>query len=220
MQPPDIVENGSIVAALGGGDARKEDLDWACSSANGLICADSGGQRALDWGYRPDLVVGDFDSSDPDALNAKGIRTQKIIDQDRTDFQKCLAATGARHVIAVGFLGRRLDHQLASLTAIASQPPGRVLLISQYEVAFCAPPRFEMEVESPTGASFYPLTQVRARTDGLKWNLDGIDLHPTGMIGTSNRIVGTTLTLAVDTGHLIVLLPRPLAPAVLTALQR
>src|SRR5258705_8077621 len=85
-----------------------------------VVAADSGVEHALAMGRDVDLVIGDFDSADPaavDAAVAGGAEVRRYpADKDQSDLELALhaaRAAGARRVIVVGGYGGRLDHFLA-----------------------------------------------------------------------------------------------------------
>src|SRR5262249_59879246 len=74
-----------------------------------------------------DLVIGDFDSADPAALEAAvagGAEVRRYpADKDQSDLELALHAAragGAKRVIVVGGSGGRLDHFLANALLLAS----------------------------------------------------------------------------------------------------
>jgi thiamine pyrophosphokinase len=92
-----------------------------------VVAADSGVERALALGRRVDLVVGDFDSADPAAVEtavAGGAELRRYpTDKDQSDLELALHAAragGASRVIVVGGYGGRLDHFLANALLLAS----------------------------------------------------------------------------------------------------
>ncbi len=202
-----IVECVENVALLGGGAAKKTDLQRALSLAPRLFCADGGGNRAVDWGFHPEKVIGDLDSVDRGKMKSAGVETLYIADQDTTDFEKCLCAISAPVIVAVGFLGDRLDHQLAALNALAKFRDQPVVLLGQGELCFLCPAEFMLEMPTNARFSLFPLTQSRCESTGLVWPLDGIDLSPTGRIATSNATQGGVVTVKVLEGALMCILP-------------
>ncbi len=57
-----VVKSDAGVTVLGGGNSTPAMLSQALTRAKTLVCADGAAQIALEWGYMPDAVVGDFDS--------------------------------------------------------------------------------------------------------------------------------------------------------------
>ncbi|HEY0275785.1 MAG TPA: thiamine diphosphokinase [Paenirhodobacter sp.] len=178
------------VTLLGGGVVERADLALALGLAPGLVAADGGGDRALDLGLVPDAVIGDLDSLSPAAQTRLGARVHHIAEQDSTDFGKCLRHVRARFYLGLGFTGLRLDHTLAALGEIARRPDQRVILMSEDEAIFRAPPRIHIDLPVGERFSIYPFGAVRGRSTGLRWPIDGLEFTPAGRVGTSNQVTG------------------------------
>ena len=89
-----------------------------------ILCADGGSNYAYQLGIRPDCIVGDLDSIQPEVqefYTTLQVPFQKFPPhKDLTDLQLCLDTArswGAREIIMLGSLGKRLDHALANLYA-------------------------------------------------------------------------------------------------------
>ncbi len=125
-----IVRSDVPVTLLGAGRVEADDLALALSHAPVLVAADGGAAHALDRGLMPRAVIGDMDSM-PDAVRQAipADRLHKIEEQDSTDFDKALCSIAAPLVLGVGFLGDRLDHQLAAMSALVRQAAQRCILI-------------------------------------------------------------------------------------------
>ncbi len=197
------------VTLIGGGAVAPEDLLEAMALAPQLVAADGGADRALAMGAMPDLVIGDLDSiSEGARAQIPADRLHQIAEQDSTDFEKCLTRIAAPLVIAVGFGGGRLDHQLAVLHAMSrtTQPP--VLLLGGEDICFLAPPRLALDLAAGTRVSLFPMGAARGRSRGLKWPINGIEFAPDQRVGTSNITTGPVdLEIA---GPMLVILPRTL----------
>ena len=96
------------------------DLDQAYVPAEGdcVLCADAGWELARRAGVRPDLVIGDFDSSDEPTDE----RTERApVDKADTDTMLCLKkglAMGYDDFLIVGGFGGRFDHTLANIQTL------------------------------------------------------------------------------------------------------
>ncbi|MGR3434263.1 MAG: thiamine pyrophosphokinase, partial [Shimia sp.] len=134
-----LLASDAPVTFLGAGAADAAGLGAALALAPRLVAADGGAGRALGWGATPDLVIGDLDSLDPATAARLGDRVHHLRDQDSTDFEKCLARVAAPLVIGLGFLGDRLDHSLASLSALLGAGRPVVLATGAREICFLAP---------------------------------------------------------------------------------
>ena len=199
-----LVRSDTLVTLVGGGVVGSDDLKWALARAPLLVAADGAAETVLAAGYLPDAVIGDMDSVGPARRLIAPDRLFEIAEQDTTDFEKCLARITAPGVLAIGFLGKRLDHSLATLSTIARRR-SRCLLIGPKDVAFAAPARVDLDLKAGTRVSLFPFAPVTGRSNGLRWPIDGLELSPTGRIGTSNEALGH---VSLHAEGLIVLLPR------------
>jgi len=198
------VESDRPVTLVGPARVRKKDFDLAISRGEAVVAADGGAQNAMDLGRLPDLVIGDFDSFEP-AGRLPAERLLRIDDQDTTDFEKCLERISAPLVIAVGFLGRRIDHSLAVLSALAAHEPGRCLLVGGHDVVVHCPARLALDLPPASRVSLFPMVPLTARSEGLEWPVGGIDFAPAGRIGTSNRVTGAVVIEPAGPGMLLIL---------------
>ncbi|WP_425043538.1 thiamine diphosphokinase [Primorskyibacter sp. S87] len=203
-----IVQSSDPVTLVGGGDLSPEDISQALSVAPCLVAADGGARAVIAEGHEPRAVIGDFDSLQPeDRANLPQDVLFPIREQDSTDFDKALRNIQAPLVLGVGFLGGRIDHQLAVFNALVRHADRPCLLLGAHEVIFHAPQRLELSVEPGSIVSLFPLASVTGRSHGLEWPIDGLQLAPDGRVGTSNRALGP-IVLEMDTPGLLVLVPR------------
>ncbi|MCU9837802.1 thiamine diphosphokinase [Ruegeria sp. WL0004] len=203
-----IVDTSEPVTLIGGGEIGAGDLDLALERARTLVAADSGVLAALAQGRMPDAVIGDMDSLP--ALHRVHIpeeRLHKVPEQDSTDFDKALRHVTAPLVLGVGFLGARVDHQLATFNALVRHADRPCVLIGAVEAIFHLPPRLELNLVPGDVVSVFPMAPVTARSEGLHWPLAGLQMAPDGPIGTSNRATGPIAIEAAGPG-LLAMVPR------------
>ena len=204
------------VTLVGGAAIRPEDLSDALKAAPTLVAADSGADAALAAGLEPVLVVGDMDSIRPETRAQLGARIHEIAEQDTTDFDKVLRSVEAPLMIGVGFLGARLDHELAAM-AVLARSPRRCVLIGPHDVVFAAPQAVTLDLAPGTRVSLFPMRRLAGWSEGLRWPIDGIDFAPEGPTGTSNQATGP-VRMWFDGPGMLVVLPRPCLDAVVAAL--
>lgn len=148
----------------------------------------------------PELVLGDFDSAQPEILESyreRGVEVRWSSDQDDTDLEKCLAAAqedfACEHLYIAGqFAGvdGRMDHTLGAMNALyKAQAKGlnAALLSDDCCVALLtkgshclAPPRKSQCGLVPLGGP------VHVTTHGLCWDMTDAVLEWGGLISTSN----------------------------------
>lgn len=196
------------VTLVGGAPFPPEDLGIALSRAPRVICADGGADRLSS--RTPDAIIGDLDSlSDPDRWRARlGDRLIRVEEQDSTDLEKCLRLVDAPFFIAVGFVAGRVDHLLAALHAIVSDPRP-VFLIGEGDVQLSAGVSFQIEAQAGDRVSFFPMRAVKGLGGrGLRWALDGLQLEAGQKIATSNQALGGVVSARFDRPGVVVSLPR------------
>ncbi|NVO27076.1 thiamine diphosphokinase [Donghicola sp. C2-DW-16] len=216
-----IVSSDDPIAVIGGGETHTVDVAWARGYADLLVAADGGADRALDLGWMPDAVIGDFDSVSATARSEIGPdRLFPISEQDSTDFDKCLRSIEAPLILGLGFTGRRIDHTVAAFSTLCLRPDKRCILLSSEEVIFVAPRHLVLELSEGMAFSLYPMALVAGRSQGLVWPVDGITMQPDGRVGTSNRVdQGGRVELWYDAPKMLVMLPRDAADAAVAGLM-
>ena len=203
-----IVSKNEPVTLIGGAEVEGDDLDLALARAPNLVAADSGADRALALGHSPEAVIGDLDSlTDKGRAAIPDDRLHLISEQDSTDFEKALREISAPLVIGLGFMGGRMDHQMAVFNALVQFPKQRCLLLGSRDVVFLCPPSFRLDLEEGTTVSLFPLGAVEGVSDGLLWPIGGLYFAPDGRVGTSNIATGT-IDVAFTAPKMLMMLPR------------
>lgn len=214
-----IVHSVRGVTVVGAGEILPAVLDEALIHAPLLVAADGGAARALALGHDPAAVIGDLDSLDAATRAAlPPARVHRIADQETTDFDKCLRRIRAPLVLAVGFTGARLDHEMAAFSTLLQHAKRPCLLIGPEDVAFVAPLDFRLALEPGTRLSLFPMGRVTGESRGLRWPIEGIRFAPGGRIGTSNEAVAPEVALRFSVRRMLVFLPRPALAAAIRAL--
>jgi thiamine pyrophosphokinase len=218
MDSPIIASEGGITLA-GGAPFGAALLREALGYAPRLVAADGGADRLLRLGHVPEIAIGDFDSISAAARETLGAdRLHHIPEQDTTDFDKALRSVTAPFVLGLGFTGARIDHGLAVLNALGRHSGRRVLLVGPRDVTFLAPAELALRLPVGTRLSLFPLAEVRGESVGLHWPIGGVDFHPRGLIGTSNRVSMPEVRLSFDRPGMLVILPRARLGAAVAAL--
>jgi thiamine pyrophosphokinase len=203
-----IVHSSDPITLVGGGPVGPDDLKQAVSLTAMVIAADSGASVALAQGHVPHAVIGDMDSIAPrDLARIPPDRLFPIQEQDSTDFDKALRNIDAPLILAVGFLGARVDHQLAAFNALVRHADRPCILIGQDQLVFHIPAQIRLELNRDDVVSLFPMQPVTGRSTGLAWPIDGLDFAPARRVGTSNRALGT-VQLWMDGPGMLAIVPR------------
>lgn len=203
------------VTLVGSGSLGPLDLDLALARAPVLVAADGGAMHALRAGQMPRAVIGDMDSLDAlDHARFPADRIFRIAEQDSTDFDKSVRSIESPLILAVGFLGGRIDHQLAAFNTLVRHASRACVLIGEEEVIFHLPPALTLELADGDRFSLFPMRPVTGASVGLRWPIDGLDLAPDRRIATSNRATGT-VHLRLDGPGALAMVPRTALDAVM-----
>lgn len=202
-----IVQSSKPVILVGGGVCPENALTDALTHAKCVVAADGGAAKVLACGRIPDMVIGDMDSLAPELWNQLGDnRLCRIDEQDSTDFDKCLRHISAPLILGYGFLGARLDHELAALNVLARRPDIPCILVGEDDVVAVVPAELSLDLPVGTRFSLFPMRPVTGTSQGLKWPIDGIRFEPGGRTGTSNEVTGP-VHLLMDGPGMLILLP-------------
>lgn len=171
-----------------------------------IICADGGLRHAKAMGIRPDLSIGDFDSSEQDpAVQTFVYPTRK----DYTDGELALsyaAEHGYDKILLLAMSGDRLDHTLTNILLL-SKYPGAYLIDDKNEIHLV---RDELEIKGYRGKtlSIIPVCSdlCGITTSGLEWPLNNETLYFGGSRGNSNRITEDICSVSVKSGMGIIVI--------------
>lgn len=205
-----------IKEALSALQSSQQDLDMP------LIAADGGAGALMAIGRIPQIVIGDMDSLSADLTLPDAVQKVYLSGQDDTDFEKCLARIEAPLIIGLGFLEARFDHSLAAIHALMRIHHDRpVMLIGGTDVLLRVRGDFGIDLPIGTRFSVWPLgDQTFQSSKGLLWPLDGLEMAPGNMIGTSNQVSAkrVSITAAKGDGYAIIL-PLDVLDAVLLSVS-
>lgn len=181
-----------------------------------VIAADSGVHLAAEMGLHIDLVVGDFDSSEPAAV-ARAVEAGAAIEthpaeKDATDLELALTAAGragATRTIVLGGGGwDRIDHVLANATAIAAERHAAIGPEWWVATSVVLPTRGERILDGDPGdtVSILPIGgPVEVSTHGLRWELDHATIPFGSARGISNQFTHTPARVTVHAGTALII---------------
>lgn len=215
-----IVQSLAGITFVGGGPVLRRDLAESVGLAPLVVAVDGGADRCLARNVMPDAVIGDFDSISAAARGAIPKARQHVIaEQETTDFDKALRSVAAPFVLALGFVGARVDHGLAVFSTLV-RTGAPCVVIGPQDVVFHAPREVQLTMRAGERVSLFPLARMRGESAGLEWAIDAVDFAPDGAIGTSNRAVGGEVRLGFDGAGMLVMLPRRYLGQAIAAVRR
>ncbi len=211
-----IVQSQEIVLLLGAAPVAEAVFRESKAICGPVVAADGAARRALEFGVIPQAVVGDLDSLDAETrVRLPEDCVHEFAEQDSTDFDKALRSIAAPLVLALGFTGQRLDHELAVYNALVRHAERRAIVVGSDDICFHAPAEVVLNLEPGTRVSLFPMAAVTGRSEGLRWPIEGLRFAPDGRVGTSNQALGGPVRLQFDRPGMLVILPRArLRPAI------
>jgi thiamine pyrophosphokinase len=173
-----------------------------------LAAVDGGTKHCKQLGLKPDLIIGDLDSSSPDVLNHYShvpcMHFPK--DKDETDLELALRELmqpDIAEITVFGALGSRIDHTLANIMLL-TRFPGRLFIESPHERLFVIDKHIALACFVGQILSLIPLNGAATgiHTHGLKWNLSHrtLDKH---FMGISNEAIESEVRISLEKGDLL-----------------
>ena len=214
-----IVSENEPITIVGGAHFSQELLLESLGRAPVVYAADGGANLCMQYECQPKQVIGDLDSLSPSLRSSMGpSRVIHVAEQDTTDFEKLLIRVDAPFMLAIGFMGGRVDHQMAVQTVLTAYAHRKIICMGDEDVIFVSPPEIDLPLNAGTRVSLYPMAPVQARSTGLHWPTDGLSFAPDGQIGTSNHATGP-VTLLPSAPRMLVVLPKNCLDIAIDAVQ-
>ncbi|MDR1961401.1 MAG: thiamine diphosphokinase [Gracilibacteraceae bacterium] len=204
------------------------EAEWLANTLNSrrpdlLVAADGGVLALLAAGRKPDVLIGDFDSAPPEAVNRCRAEGARVIafsaEKDATDLELALSwadeelrrAGAAEEILLLGAGGKRMDHLLANVALMLgfAQRGRRVRMLNPTEECWVAGPGRE-EITGRAGAllSVLPLSvEAVLSYEGLFYPLCRQILRQNGVRGISNRLLGAKAAVEVHAGWVLLIRP-------------
>ncbi|MGN0181146.1 MAG: thiamine diphosphokinase [Candidatus Ornithomonoglobus sp.] len=165
-----------------------------------IICADGGLRHAKKLGIKPEIAIGDFDSSEKDETVKTYVYPSR---KDFTDGELAVnyaIDNGYDEIMLLAMSGDRLDHTLTD-----------IFLLSKHEGAYLVDDKNEIHIVRSklrlTGfkgktLSIIPVygDMTGVSTSGLEWQLNNETLYFGESRGNSNVVIGDTCVISVKSG--------------------
>ena len=193
---------------VSGGEVKEGFLTWIVKNGGfDVILAADAGMEAL---YRdhilPDIIVGDFDSVNPDTLEYFHDKEQIEVcmlnpEKDDTDTEYAIREAirrGAMEIVVIGATGTRIDHVLGNISLLDEH--NRIRMINQ-------PLTIRKEEQYGKYVSLIPFSEkvCGVTLRGLKYPLTDYTMGGFNSLGISNEIVSDEATISFSSGELIVI---------------
>ena len=179
-----------------------------------IVCADGGYKYALSAGVKPNLIIGDFDSSEfPENIGCDTVRLP--VHKDDTDTMYCVRECmkmGYKDILLFGVTGGRLDHTFANFCTLlyAAENSVNARIIDGENIIFAMTQGMKENIENMKNHIFsifpFGCKSCKVTLDGFEYPLDEDILKVDTVLGTSNSILSDHAEIILHEGNEICIL--------------
>ena len=180
---------------------------------------DGGARHLLQFGVRPHVLMGDFDSiSSKDLEYLKKLGTEIIefpVEKDMTDTElatEYAISKGFKNIIFIGVLGTRVDHSLANILLLKRMLDKGVKghIVDEYNIITLIRDEISLRKQPGYNLSLLPITSrvEGVTTKGLYFPLNNATIEMGSTWGVSNRFIDETAEVTIHDGLLLVIQSR------------
>ncbi len=179
-----------------------------------VICADKGWQNALKAGIKPDMIVGDFDSSPYPEDADVSVTVLPVVKDDTDTFHiaRYIVENGYTDVLMLGLIGgRRIEHTIANLQTLVYFANNRInaTAMDRYSTIMVIKDGSIRLPDMP--GRFFSLFSMGDRAEGVsikgaRYPLDSYTITNSFPIGVSNEFIGEDVEISVTAGSLLLVI--------------
>ena len=173
--------------------------------AERVVCCDGAALALLDWGRKPDLIVGDLDSLPAELKEKLASEIVHFSEQESNDLSKAFRSCmerGWENIVILGATGKREDHTLGNLSLLAEYAlrVPQIKMVTDHGVFSVASGNCRYDSRSGQQISLIAIDPGTAVTAcGLKYPLENLHLAMWWQ-GTLNEAVGDSFELQITPG--------------------
>ena len=183
------------------------------SSDDFIIAVDGGFNHVNRLGFTPDLILGDFDSSEYDeALKSKGKIQKYNSDKNATDGEIAIdyvIDNAFNQVMIVGALGNRIDHMLSNIYMLEKLSDAAIdakIISYKNEISFL---KNKITLHKDK-YKYFSVIAITNKISGLsiknaRYELKAADMKRTDSLGISNEFLDGSVNIALKKGKAIVI---------------
>lgn len=204
------------IIVTGGNPPSKALLLSHLKEGDYLIGVDKGCNALFEYGLKPDLILGDFDSVNFEVINhykevgVKTLKFQPEKDYSDTDLGYSKAVElGSKEILLFGATGTRVDHMLGNMGLLlkALKSSVRVEIIDDNNKIYLIDKSTKINARSNGIISFHAVCEVvkNLNISGAKYKLEGYDLTLFEPRAICNEFIGEDINITFDSGIIMVI---------------
>jgi thiamine pyrophosphokinase len=191
------------------------DIIKIIKNAQMIISADGGARHLRTLNISPHVMIGDFDSINPDNYSFFKKKEIKILNfplkKNHTDTELCVSyalKNKASDITLLGVTGSRLDHTLANIFLLKKLAKLNIQarIINKHNEIFMVTNFIELKGKPKELLSIIPVTQdvTGVTLTGLEYPLKNASMQMGDSIGISNVFKESVVSISIKSGVLIV----------------
>lgn len=176
-----------------------------------IICADSGYDRAKEFGIEPDIIIGDMDS-----IKELPRTENKLVYPSRKDFTdselvvRYALEHGYDEIIMFGMIGSRMDHTLANIMLLKQTKDIDAVIVDGNNEIYLAENEFVISGEIGDTISIIPFegNVEGVTTEGLDYPLSDGRIEIGTTLGVSNVMTDKIAKITIKKGSAFIIRSR------------
>ncbi|MGN0144541.1 MAG: thiamine diphosphokinase [Clostridium sp.] len=204
------------VIVTGGNRPSKELLSTYIEDADLIIGSDKGSEYLYDYGVKPQIILGDFDSINEEKLKKIEEEDIEVIkfppEKDYTDTEIAIMEAmkrGSSLIYLLGGIGTRMDHTLGNIGLLLTTKikGSKLIIVDDHNKMYLADNDMKLCGEYGETISFHALSDVVKGFEikGAKYNLDSYDMHLLDPRAVCNEFIDTPIHIRFTEGELLII---------------
>jgi len=174
-----------------------------------IVCCDNAADKLIRYGRIPDVIIGDLDSLSESTRSRYRDRLIQIEEQESNDLTKAVnycVQQGYSSVTILGATGLREDHSLGNISLLLEYNKKlKANIISDHGEFSLVQSGIAVPSYPGEQLSFFSVdNRVRVTSEGLKYKLDGLQLH-NWWRASLNESEADQFTLHFESEHALIL---------------
>ncbi|WP_143314861.1 thiamine diphosphokinase [Clostridium sp. HBUAS56017] len=206
------------IVVSGGYKPSKELLFSYLKEEDIIIGVDKGCNCLYDYGIKPDIILGDFDSAKKEVIESFKIGGSKVLtfnpEKDYTDtdlgYEKA-KEEGADEILLFGATGSRVDHMLGNVGILlkALREKIKVEIIDDYNRIFLIDKETSIKGSYGDTISFHALSDTVKNVNirDAKYKLTNYDITLLEPRAICNEFLNSDIKISFDSGIIMVIFP-------------
>ncbi|AQS09291.1 thiamine pyrophosphokinase [Clostridium saccharobutylicum] len=205
-----------VMIVSGGTAPSKKLLGNYIDKVDFIIAADKGSECLYSYNIIPDLLLGDFDSTNKEILNSIKLKAREVLEfppeKDYTDTEIAIIEAlkrGAEKIYLFGATGSRMDHTLGNVgLLLTTKKKGAILeIIDDHNKIYLAEKTMKLYGKYGENISFHALCDkvTKFKIKGAKYNLDSYDINLLDPRAICNEFLDTPIEISYEKGELLIL---------------